>query len=246
MIHIAETLCVHTVEDFLDPDEVQYLNEVMNLVLAQRGRDSFDSARTSTIHEVPGLTSGQARALYEPCGRVELTDVPAAAEAILNRALGRNRASIRRNLPSVEGHRPWIFLEYQAGQYVSAHADGIAPSPAAWPRQIAAASVSIEFTPDDSGCFYVETSGSESPWVPPAPIPHANYAPGMRFVSEGTDGSSAWFSAMKRTRWTVRPAVGALVVFGSQLIHGTEPVKAGRVRKFLTLLTAEAPSPEPP
>ncbi|MFC5187978.1 hypothetical protein [Actinomadura harenae] len=245
MIHIAETLSVHTVEDFLNSDEVRHLNELMDRVLAQHGRDFFDSSRTSTIHEVPGLTSDQARALYEPSGRVELCDIPAAAEAVLNRALDRNHALIRRNLPSVEGHRPWVFLEYQNGQHVSAHADGIAPRPDTWPRQIAAASVSIELTPDDSGRFYIETSGSEAPWTPPSPHPHTAYAPGMRFVSDGTDGSSAWFSTMKRTRWTVQPAVGTLLVFGSQLIHGTDPVRAGRVRKFLTLLTAEAPSPEP-
>ncbi|MFJ9693135.1 hypothetical protein [Kitasatospora sp. NPDC101183] len=243
MIHIAETLSIHTVEDFLGAHEVQQLNELMDLELAQRGRESFDDARLSTIHEVPGLTSELARALYEPAGRVEMTDVPAAAQAILNAALERSRAAIARNAPSVESHRPWIFLEYQAGQYISAHADGIAPDPGAWPRQIAAASVAIELAPDGSGGFYVETSGSEAPWTPASPKPVTGYDARMRFISEGTDGSSDWFAAMKRTRWTAQPATGTLLVFGSQLVHGTEPVRVGRVRKFLTLLTAEAPAP---
>ncbi|MEU7090878.1 MULTISPECIES: hypothetical protein [Kitasatospora] len=242
MIHIAETLSIHTVEGFLSAPEVRQLNELMDVELAQRGRESFDSARTSTIHEVPGLSSEQARALYEPVGRVEMTDVPAAAQAILDSALERSHTAIARNLPSIQGHRPWIFLEYQAGQYISAHADGIAPDPGTWPRQIAAASVTIELATDGSGGFYVETSGSEAPWTPPAPEPAPGYAPRMRFISEGADGSSGWFSEMGRTRWTARPAAGTLLVFGSQLIHGTEPVRAGRVRKFLTLLTAETPA----
>ncbi len=243
MIHIAETLSIHTVEDFLDAHEVRQLNDLMDIALAQQGRESFDGARTSTIHEVPGLTPDQARVLYEPAGRVEMTDVPAAAQAILDTALERSHPLITRGMPSVEDHRPWIFLEYQAGQYISAHADGIAPDPGTWPRQIAAASVTIELAPDGSGSFYVETSGSEAPWTPPLPETRANYAPRMRFTSEGTDSSSAWFRAMKRTRWTAQPAIGTLLLFGSQLIHGTEPVSAGRVRKFLTLLTAETPAP---
>ncbi|MFD9123516.1 hypothetical protein [Kitasatospora sp. NPDC059571] len=242
MIHIAETLSIHTVEDFLDADEVRQLNELMDAALALQGRESFDLARTSTIHEVPGLTADQARALYEPAGRVEMTDVPALARTILDAAMMRSRPALTRGMPSIEGHRPWIFLEYQASQYISAHADGIAPDPAAWPRQIAAASVTVAEAPDGSGAFYVETSGSEAPWTSPPLDAPADYAPHMRFISEGTDGSSTWFTSMKRTRWTVQPAVGTLCLFGSQLVHGTEPVKAGRVRKFLTLLTADAPA----
>ena len=239
MIHIAETLSIHTVEDFLGHGEAVRLGEIMDRALSGGGRDRYDDRRSDTIHEIPGFSAEQARIVYEPVSRLEMTDVPSDARGILDAALHRCRPSIVRALPSVNGHRPWIFLEYQAGQYITAHADGIAPNPNAWPRQIAAASVTIQRAPDGSGSFYVETSGSEAPWVPPLTEAPGGYADGMRFTHDGTDCSSPWFSAMKRTRWTVQPAVGSLVLFGSQLIHGTEPVCTGTVRKFLTLLTAE-------
>jgi len=239
VIHIAETLGIHTVEEFLESTDLARLNEIMDRALTRDGRARYDAQRSATIHEIPGLSSEQARNVYEPVGRLEMTEVPPEALAILDRALHRRLPSVQRALPSVTGHRPWMFLEYRVGQYITTHADGIAPKPDSWPRQIAAASVTIQSAPDDSGAFYVETSGSEAPWAPPHDEPPPGYAAGMRFIHDGADRSSPWFNAMSRTRWTVQPAVGSLVLFGSQLIHGTEPVRAGTVRKFLTLLTAE-------
>lgn len=239
MIHVAETLSIHTVEGFLGRDDVGHLNELMDRTLNRDGRARYDAQRSDTIHEIPGLSPEQARIVYEPVSRLEMTDVPLGAQAILDAALDRCFSSILRVLPSVNGHRPWIFLEYQAGQYITAHADGIAPNPCTWPRQIAAASVTIQLAPDGSGCFFVETSGSDAPWAPLLVDVPAGYAHGMRFIHDGADYSSPWFNTMQRTRWTVRPTPGALVLFGSQLIHGTEPVGVGTVRKFLTLLTAE-------
>ncbi|WP_034088330.1 hypothetical protein [Streptacidiphilus albus] len=245
MIHIAETLSIHTVEGFLTHPEVHRLNELMDLTLEHDGRDRYDVQRSGTIHEIPDLPSEQARIIYEPLGRLEMTELPPGAQSILDTALDRTRPSIVRALPSITGHRPWIFLEYQAGQHITAHADGIAPDPSAWPRQIAAASVTIRSATDGSGSFYVETSGSDAPWTPSSTDIPVGYTDGMRFTHDGADCSSPWFNAMQRTRWTVHSALGSLVVFGSQLVHGTEPVGTGTVRKFLTLLTAEEKPPSP-
>ncbi|MEV5437188.1 hypothetical protein AB0K80_14390 [Streptomyces sp. NPDC052682] len=115
----------------------------------------------------------------------------------------------------------------------------MAPNPLACPRQIAAATVTLSDIQDTGGAFYVETTGSDAVWSADEAPTGSGYAPGMRFAHDGTDMSSPWFRTMARTRWSVAPAPGTLVVFGSQLVHGTEPVRAGRVRKFLTLLVSE-------
>ncbi|MFJ7904018.1 2OG-Fe(II) oxygenase [Streptomyces sp. NPDC096198] len=239
MIHIAETLSIRTVEGFLKPTEIERLHHVMNDALGSHGRDRYGVARQTTIHEIPGHSPAQAQDVYEPAGRIEITEIPDAATALLDQALMKRMAAITRTLPSVTRHRPWIYLEYGAGQYITPHADGIAPDALTHPRQLAAATVTLTDTHDTGGAFYVETTGSEAPWTPDEAPEGSGYAPGMRFVHEGTDMSSGWFRTMPRTRWSVVPAPGTLVVFGSQLVHGTEPVRRGRVRKFLTLLISD-------
>ncbi|MEU2993651.1 2OG-Fe(II) oxygenase [Streptomyces griseoincarnatus] len=239
MIHIAETLSIRTVEGFLTPSEIERLNRVMDDTLDSLGRDRYGTARHTTIHEIPGHSPAQAQEVYEPAGRIEMTDIPHEATALLDQALKHHMAAITRTLPSVTGNRPWIYLEYGVGQHITPHADGIAPDPLARPRQIAAATVTLTDIHDTGGAFYVETTGSDAVWTTDEAPAESGYAPGMRFAHEGTDMSSTWFRAMPRTRWSVAPAPGTLVVFGSQFVHGTEPVRTGRVRKFLTLFVSE-------
>ncbi len=239
MIHIAETLSIRTVEGFLKPDEIEQLNLVMDDTLSSLGRDRYGTARRTTIHEIPGHSAAEAQGVYEPAGRIEMTDIPSEATVLLDQALKLHMAVITRTLPSVTGHRPWIYLEYGPGQYVTPHADGIAPDPLIRPRQIAAATVTLTDIHDTGGAFYVETTGSDAVWTADEAPVGSGYAQEMRFAHEGTDMSSPWFRTMPRTRWSVAPAPGTLVVFGSQLVHGTEPVRAGRVRKFLTLFVSE-------
>ncbi|MFD9793793.1 2OG-Fe(II) oxygenase [Streptomyces sp. NPDC059070] len=239
MIHIAETLSIRTVESFLKPNEIERLNDVMDDALGPFGRDRYGADRHTTIHEIPGHSPAEAQDVYEPVGRIEMTDIPYEATSLLDQALKLHMAAITRTLPSVTGHRPWIYLEYGADQYITPHADGIAPDPLTRPRQIAAATVTLTDTQDTGGAFYVETTGSDDVWTTDEAPTGSGYAPGMRFAHDGTDMSSPWFRAMPRTRWSVAPSPGTLVVFGSQLVHGTEPVRAGRVRKFLTLLVSE-------
>ncbi|MGW3389666.1 2OG-Fe(II) oxygenase [Streptomyces cinereoruber] len=239
MIHIAETLSIRTVESFLRPNEIERLNDVMDDALGSLGRDRYGAGRQTTIHEIPGHSPADAQDVYEPAGRIEMTDIPYEATALLDQALKLHMAAVTRTLPSATGHRPWIYLEYGAGQYITPHADGIAPDPLTRPRQIAAATVTLTDIQDTGGAFYVETTGSDDVWTTNEAPTGSGYAPGMRFAHDGADMSSPWFRAMPRTRWSVAPSPGTLVVFGSQLVHGTEPVRAGRVRKFLTLLVSE-------
>ncbi|MFC4611238.1 hypothetical protein ACFO9E_26090 [Streptomyces maoxianensis] len=238
MIHVSETLSIHSVEHFLTHDETEELNDLMDAAICVHGRQRFDADRRTTIHEIPGCSPAKAQRVYEPAGRVEMTTLPQPASKILDVAIERQMPAIVRALPSVTGHRPWIFLEYGPGQHITAHADGIAPDPLTLPRQIAAASVSLD-TYRTGGGFYVETTGNEAMWASERPPAGSGYKPTMRFIHDGADMSSPWFRSMSRTRWSVDPEPGTLVVFGSQLTHGTEPVQVGKVRKFLTLLIAE-------
>ena len=43
--------------------------------------------------------------------------------------------AIRRAMPAITTCRPWTYVEYRPGQYITPHVDGIAPDPYAWPRQ---------------------------------------------------------------------------------------------------------------
>jgi hypothetical protein len=238
LIHIAETLGVHSFEGFLTPASMDDLVQIMDRSLADSGRRHFDAERRSSIHEIPGHTTAEAQAVYEPAGRVEVTSIPTEAAALLDQALAQVLPRIRQALPSISGNRPWIYLEYGPDQHITSHADGIAPDPHTRPRQIAAATVTLD-TPHAGGAFYVETTGSTALWSSTALAPDTGYQSSMRFIHDGADDSSPWFRTMPRTRWTANPAPGTLTLFGSQLIHGTEPVETGRVRKFLTLLVSE-------
>lgn len=237
MIHISETLTTHSVEGFLTARAMDTLAEIMDQTLAEQGHSRFDAERRTTIHEIPGHSPAQAQQVYEPAGRVEMTDLPQQATELLDQALEAAMPQLTRTLPSVTGHRTWTYLEYGPGQHITPHADGIAPDPFTHPRQIAAATVTLN-TLYTGGSFYIETTGSNAIWTPDRTITTTGYVRGMRFIHDGTDTSSPWFKTMPRTRWTATPAPGTLTVFGSQLVHGTEPVRTGRVRKFLTLLIA--------
>ncbi|MFD6468778.1 hypothetical protein [Streptomyces goshikiensis] len=240
MIHIAETVGVGSMENFLDPAERLRLAALMHGVVADDVARFGDERRTS-IHEIPGHSHEQAMAVYEPAGRVEIPGIPDAAEKILQAAFARARPALDRVMPSITVCRPWTYVEYGPGQHITSHLDGIAPDPLAWPRQIAGISVVIT-QPDAGGDFYVETASDDRLWYRQAPDAAANgYAEGMWLAHDGADNSAAWFQRMPRTRWSVAPAPGTALLYGSQLAHGTLPVTAGRCAKFISWLAADGP-----
>ncbi|WP_201295308.1 MULTISPECIES: 2OG-Fe(II) oxygenase [Nocardia] len=241
-IGLNETLTVGSVEDFLTISESAALEELMDRFLREAhngdARDIYDQRRLSSIHEIPGHDTAVAMATYEPSGRVEITDIPDDAETLLQAAFTRVRARLERILPSVTSCRPWTYVEYGPGQHITPHLDGIAPDPRAWPRQIAGISVIIG-TRCEGGEFFVETTSSASLWKPAIPSPVPGYEPAMAFAHDGADNSSPWFAAMPRTRWCTAPAPGTALLYGSQLVHGTTPVRTGRSRKFISWLFAD-------
>lgn len=239
MIHIAETITTGSIENFVTPEERDELATVMHAFLAQGERDRFGEQRTSSIHEIPGHSPEQAMAVYEPAGRVEIPKIPAEAEQLLQNAFERARTALSRVMPSITACRPWTYVEYGPGQHITGHLDGIAPDPLAWPRQIAGISVVISEA-EAGGGFYVESSSSDCLWnTRLGTAPDTGYADGMWLAHDGADHSADWFTAMPRTRWSVSPAPGTALLYGSQLTHGTEPVKSGRVAKFISWLIAE-------
>ncbi|WP_369184145.1 hypothetical protein [Streptomyces sp. Y1] len=240
-IHIAETTGVGSIERFLGSSERLRLAALMHDVLNSADADRFGDERRTSIHEIPGHSHEQAMAVYEPAGRVEIPGIPAEAEKILQNAFDRARPALARIMPSITVCRPWTYVEYGEGQHITSHLDGIAPDPLAWPRQIAGISVVITQA-DAGGDFYVETASSDRLWYRQAPEPEANgYAEGTWLAHDGADHSAAWFQQMPRTRWSVDPAPGTALLYGSQLAHGTLPVTAGRCAKFISWLAAEDP-----
>ncbi|MFJ9239709.1 hypothetical protein ACIRJ3_32580 [Streptomyces anulatus] len=239
MIHIAETVAIGSIESFLNPEERDRLAAVMRTFLTAEERGRFGAQRTHSIHEIPGHSPEQAMAVYEPAGRVEIPKIPAEAEDVLQAAFDRARPALSRVMPSITTCRPWTYVEYGPGQHITSHLDGIAPDPLAWPRQIAGISVVISRAQAGGG-FYVESSSSNRLWNTRLDHdPNSGYADGMWLAHDGADHSAPWFAALPRTRWTVDPAPGSALLYGSQLAHGTEPVTGGRVAKFISWLIAE-------
>ncbi|GAA1118438.1 hypothetical protein [Nocardiopsis metallicus] len=240
MIHIAETVGVGSVENFVSDQERDQLRELMTTFLTTEVHDHFGQHRTKSIHEIPGHTADQAMAVYEPAGRVEVTTIPPQAEQLLQEAFDRARPALSRVMPSITTCRPWTYVEYGPDQHITSHLDGIAPDPLAWPRQIAGISVVITEA-EAGGAFYVESTSSNQLWHPRPDHDREleGYAQGMWLARDGADHSAEWFTHMPRTRWSVRPAPGAALLYGSQLTHGTEPVLRGRAAKFISWLIAE-------
>lgn len=246
MIHIAETVAVGSVEEFLDTDERTRLATIMADFFTAGTPSDFGDARTTSIHEIPGHTAEEAMGVYEPAGRVEVPHIPDEAEKLLQHAFDRARPALARVMPSITTCRPWTYVEYGPGQHITGHLDGIAPDPLAWPRQIAGISVVINEAVT-GGAFHVETTSSDRLWnTRPEDTTAHGYADGMWLAHDGADHSADWFTQMPRTRWTVTPAPGTALLYGSQLTHGTEPVTHGRVAKFISWLIAEPDQPTTP
>ncbi|MCX4689762.1 hypothetical protein OG401_36670 [Kitasatospora purpeofusca] len=245
MIHIAETVGFGSVENFIDATEQNHLVALMNNFLAAQDRVRFGVERRISIHEIPGDTAEQAMAVYEPAGRIEIPNIPDEAEKLLQYAFDRARPALARVMPSITNCRSWTYVEYGPGQHITSHLDGIAPDPLAWPRQIAG--ISVVITPAEAGgAFFVETASSDQLWkTQPADATAHGYADGMWLAHDGADNSAAWFQQMPRTRWSVDPAPGTALLYGSQLTHGTLAVIQGRAAKFISWLTAEPDNATP-
>lgn len=232
MIHISETLALQTVEEFLTADALTQLRKIM------------DSEQEAT-----GWT---------PRFQADVVPVPAQAEDILQSAVTRALPAIRRALPSIRAAAPWHYTELTSGHAVPTHLDGI-PAPGVAPRRLGRIGVVLADA-DSGGDFYVETTAADSVWtgayageaegfLPGTPLshrlPHAAEPEGPH--ATGAVGphaaEPAWLTGARRTRWITDARAGTAVAYGSQVIHGVLPVRAGRLRKFVTDLLDEPLAP---
>ena len=76
---------------------------------------------------------------------------------------------------------------------------------------------------DEGGEFYTETSGSSDFIINGEAAPDLNY-------------SNKKFIDMPKTKWTINQSIGTDVLYGTQTIHGTNPVKKGKCCKLISWL----------
>jgi len=221
----TETLVSFSMEGFLtQADRHRILSRMSQLGIEQP--ELFAPGRASAMHSVPGLTAEEVTDVYEPHGRVEITTLPAEVVEILDDAAGHSLPVLRRPFPAVDCWGSWTYLEYHIGQCITPHADTVTADPSSYPRQIAG--VSVVLTDDFAGGhFFVETCGSDTIW---ADAPDGTLD---RLLTDSADLSSPGFAAVPRTRWRARQRAGDALVYGAQLVHGTEPVLSGVARKII-------------
>jgi hypothetical protein len=217
---------IHSVEKSCTPTEADDLLHLMeSLIKGSRGIYEVGGRRTVSVHEIPGHTAREAAELYEPNGRIECTDLPPEAGKILDDIFNRNLPSIQYAFPEAARNNGWYYVEYGAGQFVNPHVDYHGRIGDPWPGVLATVSLSVR-NADADGQFFVESSGDGSVWEEP------------RIARRGLDWSSPSFRDQRRVRWLAQHERGDMLIWGSQVIHGTTPVRAGHSCKFLTQLLA--------
>lgn len=227
MIHISETLALHTTEGFLTAGDLTQLRKIMRAALDESG--------------------------WRPRHQAEILLAPPAAQEILQDATRRALPAIRRTMPSITAAASWSYTELAAGQEVPTHLDGI-PDPAKPPRRLGRIGVVLDDA-EAGGDFYIETTSSPGIWtgedvgeadgfLPGTPLTHClPHAPEPDVHPH--EGVPAWLEGARRTRWTTDARAGTAVAYGAQVIHGVNPVRAGTLRKFVTDLLDEAvPAPQ--
>ncbi|MEU7997626.1 hypothetical protein AB0B83_20130 [Micromonospora sp. NPDC049060] len=228
MLTTAESLLVHSVEQFLTSAECRAVCDAVDRHFEAEGRSAFENERTRSVHAVEGMSTQEVMELYEPAGRLELCPLPEAAATVLEEAAERALPHLCSLFPSGRRLTSWIYLEYGPGQYITPHID--MPFDENFPDDVKVAGVSMTLNDDFSGGeFVIETCGSPDLWTEPTN--------GLRRVREGGDYTTQWYRALPRTRWRTRVAKGDMVMFGSQLSHSTEPITQGRIKKIIGFFT---------
>ncbi|MEU9372652.1 hypothetical protein AB0D94_02570 [Streptomyces sp. NPDC048255] len=217
MIHMTETLAVHTVEGFLDREEISQLTKLLD--------DHLTTAGWTPARPSDGITP------------------PGEIQEILATALQRALPAIRRTFPSVAGATPWDYHDLGPGDRIDPHLHGVG-DPDERPQRVARVAFHLQEA-DLGGEFYVDTSSSDALWTGRTAGERSAFAPGTRFAREishhaGPEAVAA-LRDVPRTRWTSAPSAGTAIVYGAQLVHGVETVREGRLRKLITNLLDQPP-----
>ncbi|HEU5320371.1 MAG TPA: 2OG-Fe(II) oxygenase [Methylomirabilota bacterium] len=222
-----ETLMVHSVEGFLSGAETRRLLALMDGAVPDPTVFAAPR-RTTSIHAIRGMTRRAAAGVYEPRGRIEVVGLPGPATALLDAALERHAAAVRRSFPSLHRCEGWVYVEYGVGQHIRPHVDFARDDTD--PRRRKVAGVTLLLHPADAGGeFTVYTCGADALWER-----------GRRGLSipQRLGPESPEFRALATTPWTVRQRPGTAVFYGAHVIHGTARVRRGRARKIIGFLGA--------
>ncbi|MFF4225481.1 hypothetical protein ACFYZH_21820 [Streptomyces abikoensis] len=215
MIHMTETLAVQTVEGFLTPDETAELTKLLDEHLVATG---WRPARPSD-----GLVA------------------PGEVQELLAAGVERALPAIRRAFPSVATATPWDYHDLRPGDSIEPHLHGV-DAPDRRRQRVARVAFHLQEA-DEGGAFYIETASSEALWTDRTAGSDSAFLPGTRFAREishhGGLDSAAALARVPRTRWTSAPPARTAVVYGAQLVHGVETVRAGRLRKLITNLLSD-------
>lgn len=235
---MGETLGLFSVERFVSRDDIDDILSRMERHKATLPPNLLSATRrTNSVHSVDGLSLEATMSAYEPAGRVEIEPLPEEVVAVLECALDRAKQAVMRVFPSASRGGEWIYIEYGPGQFITPHVDyaleslptaGDGPAGGLFDHSdVHVSGLSIALTDDYTGGeFFVETSAAPELWRRDRP----------HLVAGGADHTSDWFPRTARTRWTTRPTAGTLLLYGSQLVHGTLPVTRGVARKIIGFL----------
>lgn len=226
----GESFTIHSIESFLSDTEIRQILRPIDKLKKARGPRAFVAGeQDGSVHHlgVFGLTGKQAARIFSPRGRIEIplgTELPELRDR-LDDAFFRRIEDIRRIYPSAVWPRGWTYVEYGPGQHCTAHADGTFSG-----TQVGACNVRLDGN-TVGGEFFVETTGSSELWMEPGPQP-----PEMILASAY---DNAWLRSLPKTRWLAQPARGTALFWGSQLLHGTQPVIKGTAKKLIAWIETQ-------
>jgi hypothetical protein len=219
----AAWLAVHSLEGFLSRPEVgRILRRLAASRAAQPGTSFEAGADGNSVHHLNalGLDGTTAARVFSPAGRIEIALGRALPELVdlLERAFYRRIEDIQRVYPAAVWPVGWTYVEYGPGQHCTSHADGSFGG-----SQVGALSVRLD-EGTEGGEFYVETSGSEQLWTGQGE---------SRELIVSALYRNRWLDRVPKTRWLAQPARGTGLLWGSHLIHGTQPVRRGISKKII-------------
>jgi hypothetical protein len=219
-----ETLRIGGLTGLLSTAEIA---DIKHQLAASGLREDVDAysveSRNRSVHSIEGQPLDVVKRVYEPLGRIEFDRLPDSIADVVSKAVLRRLDDIRTVFPSVNESREWFYVEYRPGQFITPHMDYYHNDSDLMKPKICAISVLID-APESGGEFFVESGCDERLWA-------AHDRAALK-----NDYSSDWFKKSERLRWYVKPAVGDATLWGTQTIHGTEPVASGSCGKLIGFL----------
>lgn len=222
-----ETLMVYSIENFLYESEVKSILNTINSMVSKEENTFYEAGiNGKSVHSIEGYDVKEVVEFFEPNGRKEIIDLPETVITRLDNAFERNKESIKRAYPTADCPDCWIYLEYEEDQYITPHVDY--PHNESRPENIKITGINILLDSQaEGGEFYIETCGTNDIWENNELKPSINYS------------SNDFKRNIKRTRWVAQQEIGTALFYGTNLIHGTNPNKKGKVRKIVGFITSE-------